>query len=88
MHVSPKHFYCSHISSHLYSEVKYFKIQCVYMCICLLVYVDAFIMFSYVCALVCIHIFAKGVAVSPAFSPARSAAPHTGWCGGRGMSCP
>ena len=49
MHVSPKHFYCSHISSHLYSEVKYFKIQCVYMCICLLVYVDAFIMFTCVC---------------------------------------
>ena len=39
----------------------------------------------YVYLCVCIHIFAKGVAVSPAFSPARSAVPHTeGRPGGAG----
>ena len=39
MHVSQKHFYCSHISSHLYLEVKYFKIQCVCVCVCVCVYI-------------------------------------------------
>ena len=61
MHISQNHFYCSHISSHVHLEVKYFKIQCVHMFICLLVYMDASIMF-YLC--VCIHMFAKCVAVS------------------------
>lgn len=63
MHVSQKHFYCSHISSHLYLEVKYFKIQCVCVCVCLCAWMHS-LCSACVCAQVCIHMFAKGVAVS------------------------
>lgn len=91
MHISQKHFYCSHISSHLYLEVKYFKIQCLCVCVCvhLLVCMDTFIVFC-LCVHRCVYTCLPKVLLflcflsSPQCSLYREQAR---WCWGRGASC-